>query len=146
MATVSHGNLALLYGLEFWRGAPMLVMEFLEGGTLAEHLQRRTLTLRETIDLGTHLADALGVLHSAGILHRDVKPSNIGFTADGTAKLLDFGLARLLPRGPIESPHATAVGDSTWSINLSTEVGGVRGTPAYLSPQVLDRQPSGGQR
>ena len=141
MATVSHGNLALLYGLEFWRGAPMLVMEFLEGGTLAEHLQRRTLTLRETIDLGTHLADALGVLHSAGILHRDVKPSNIGFTADGTAKLLDFGLARLLPRGPIESPHATAVGDSTWSINLSTEVGGVRGTPAYLSPQVLTGSP-----
>jgi hypothetical protein len=141
MATVSHRNLALLYGLEFWRGAPMLVMEFLEGGTLAEHLQRRSLTLRETIDLGTHLADALGVLHAAGILHRDIKPSNIGYTADGTPRLLDFGLARLLPRGPIETPQAGRVGDSTWSINLSTEVGGVRGTPAYLSPQVLTGSP-----
>jgi Protein kinase domain len=141
MATVSHRNLALLYGLEFWRGAPMLVMEFLEGGTLGEQLQRRSLTLRETIDLGTHLADALGVLHGAGILHRDIKPSNIGYTTDGTPRLLDFGLARLLPRGPVETPHAGRVGDSTWSINLSTEVGGVRGTPAYLSPQVLTGSP-----
>ena len=110
MATVSHRNLALLYGLEFWRGAPMLVMEFLDGGTLAEHLQRRSLSLRETIDLGTHLADALGVLHGAGILHRDIKPSNIGYTADGTPRLLDFGLARLLPRGPTENPQAGSGG------------------------------------
>jgi hypothetical protein len=141
MATVSHRNLALLYGLEFWRGAPMLVMEYLEGGTLAEHLQRRTLTLRETIDLGAHLADALSVLHAAGILHRDVKPSNIGYTADGTPRLLDFGLARLVPKGSIDAPQVGTLGDSTWSINLSTEVGGVRGTPAYLSPQVLTGSP-----
>jgi serine/threonine protein kinase len=140
MATVSHRNLALLYGLEFWRGAPMLVMEFLDGGTLGEQLQRRSLTLQETIELGAHIADALGVLHAAGILHRDVKPSNIGFTADGIPRLLDFGLARLVPQGPIEGPQIHA-GGSTWSLNLSTEVGGVRGTPAYLSPQVLTGSP-----
>ena len=141
MATVSHRNLALLYGLEFWRGSPMLVMEFLEGGTLAEQLNRRSLTVEETIELGIHLADALGVLHTAGILHRDVKPSNIGFTADGTPRLLDFGLARLIPKSPMEAAPSSAVGESTWSINLSTEVGGVRGTPAYLSPQVLAGSP-----
>ncbi len=141
MATVSHRNLALLYGLEFWRGAPMLVMEFLDGGTLAEQLQRRSLTLQETIDLGAHIADALVVLHAAGILHRDIKPSNIGYTADGTPRLLDFGLARLVPKGPVESPQIHGAGGSTWSLNLSTEVGGVRGTPAYLSPQVLTGSP-----
>ena len=81
----------------------MLVMEFLDGGTLAEQLQRRPLTLQETIDLGAHIADALVVLHAAGILHRDIKPSNIGYTADGTPRLLDFGLARLVPKGPVEN-------------------------------------------
>ena len=99
MAAAMHPNLATLHGFEEWRGAPMLVMEFLEGGTLSERLRRGPLPLSDSLMLGIALANGLAVLHRTGILHRDIKPSNIGFSADGVPKLLDFGLAKLRRRG-----------------------------------------------
>jgi GAF domain-containing protein len=136
MAAATHRNLAALHGLETWRGVPMLVMEFLDGGTLADRLKHGPLSVRETIDLGIALANALVVLHAAGILHRDIKPSNIGFAADGTPKLLDFGLAKLA--STIRPPGTlSTVDDSTCSVALSTGPQALRGTPAYLSPWVL---------
>lgn len=136
MARVSHPNLATLFGVETDGGAPMLVMECLEGGTLAERIESGAMPLLQVLDIGLALAGALAALHESGILHRDIKPSNIGFTADRIAKLLDFGLAKVLPSGA--DGVATDVG-STWS--LSASLGGVRGTPAYLSPAVLSGQP-----
>jgi len=136
MAVATHVNLATLYGLEIWRGSPMLVMEFLDGGTLANRLRRGPLPVEETLALGAMLAQAVGVLHATGTLHRDIKPSNIGFTVDGVPKLLDFGLAKLLTR-PVPPTGGHATDDSTHSMSYSTEVGGIRGTPSYLSPDVL---------
>ena len=111
MAALDHPALATIYGLEVWRGTPVLVVEHLAGGTLADRLARGTLPRADVLALGLRLADALLYMHARGLLHRDVKPSNIGFSADGVAKLLDFG--------------------------LSDAGGSLAGTPAYLPPETL---------
>ncbi|HEY4574498.1 MAG TPA: serine/threonine-protein kinase [Thermoanaerobaculia bacterium] len=94
-ALVSHPHLAPVYSMETWQGTPLLIMELLEGGTLAQRLLRERLSPRETVDLGVAMAGALAQLHASRILHRDVKPSNIGYTRHGVPKLMDFGIARV---------------------------------------------------
>ncbi len=95
-AAVSHPHLAPIYGLETWQGTPMLVMELLEGGTLAQRIEKAKLGAVETVELGIAMAAALEHLHASDILHRDIKPSNIGYTRDNIAKLMDFGIARVM--------------------------------------------------
>ena len=147
MAAVVHPNLATIYGVEFFRGTPMLVVEYLAGGTLADKLRRGPLPWPDGVALGITLADVVDRLHVAGILHRDIKPSNVGFTADGIPKLLDFGLARAIeavreldrtepPRPPDGQRSASLVeGDAT--ADDLTGTGGVAGTVAYLSPEAM---------
>jgi hypothetical protein len=117
MAAVQHRNLAFIYGAESWHGTPLLIVEYLEGGTLAERVSHGPLPVAEVVAIGRALTSALDNLHSAGILHRDIKPSNIGFARDGTPKLLDFGLARF----GIEDGAAHHI----------------IGTPLYMSPEAL---------
>lgn len=147
MASVSHPNLALIFGGESWRGVPMLVFEYLPGGTLADRLRTGPLPCEEVISLGVALADAVRAIHKAGILHRDIKPSNIGFTEDGAPKLLDFGLARILGGARTMSganvddihgpPFPTALSD--WRTDLTvTRDQDILGTPLYLSPEAID--------
>ena len=119
MATVSHPAVAQVHGIESWRSRPFLVVEFVGGGTLADRLDRERVPPDEALSMTTLLADALATLHEAGYVHGDVKPSNIGFTASGSPKLLDFGLARA-------SADADAAG----------------GTLRYLSPEVLAGRPA----
>jgi len=107
MAAVSHPQLAQIYGVELWRGAPMLVVEYLPCGTLAECLQGGPLPVAAAIGAGELLARGLGRLHAAGFLHRDIKPSNVGLAADGTPKLLDFGVSHVLEAGPVGSTDGT---------------------------------------
>ncbi len=95
MAALAHPAIAQVYGLETWRGRPLLIVELLAGGTLAARLNRGPLSASAAVGVAVTVAEALAVLHRAGYLHGDIKPSNIGFTSDGAAKLLDFGLAHL---------------------------------------------------
>jgi len=131
MAVVTHPNLATLHGLEEWRGTPLLIMEFLDGGTLATRI-RKPLELSTVWEIGEAIGGALDALHSRGLLHRDVKPTNIGFARNGAPKLLDFGLAKVYAGGIAASNE-----ESTWSMSISGEPGAIRGTPAYISPEVL---------
>jgi protein kinase-like protein len=142
MASVSHPNLAMIYGAETWRSVPILVVEFLEGGTLTSRLQRAPLNSAEVIGLGRTLSGALAHLHAAGILHRDVKPSNVGFARDGTPKLLDFGLARLIDDEAIvlasDAPStAGSAGDRATQAALTSQIAG---TPLYMSPEAIRGQ------
>ena len=115
MAAVTHPAVAQIYGLETWRNCPLLVVEYLPGGTLAARLDRGPLPRAEAVGVAVTLCEALRALHDAGYVHGDVKPSNIGFASDGNAKLLDFGLAGL-----------TDVRDQP-----------AGGTLSYMSPEVL---------
>ncbi len=119
MATLTHPAVAQIFGIESWRGRPFLVVEFLSRGTLADRLRRGPVPAARALDIAALLADALSALHEAGYLHGDVKPSNVGFAADRSPKLLDFGLAR-------EANDATSGG----------------GTARYLSPEVLSGRPA----
>ena len=121
MAAVAHPAIAQIHGLETWRGRPLLVVEFLPGGTLTARLERGPLPGAEAVGVAVTLSEALAALHAAGYVHGDVKPSNIGFASDGTAKLLDFGLARL----------------------TSTDDRPAGGTLSYMSPEVLLGGPVG---
>jgi GAF domain-containing protein len=136
MAAAPHPNLAMIFGVESWRGAPLLIVEYLEGGTMADRQPKECLSPDETAELGIVLADVLDRVHASGVLHRDIKPSNIGFTRDGVPKLLDFGIASLLdatsanpsPEAFVESPSESPL----------TGVDQIPGTPLYLSPEAID--------
>jgi Protein kinase domain/GAF domain len=153
-ATVSHRHLAPIYGMETWQGTPMIVLELLDGGTLAQRLERGRMEPPETVELGIAVADALAELHSVDILHRDIKPSNIGFTRDGVPKLMDFGIARValdLRQDRAGSSFEGQEDDSmlpptlVWqhtssSMSLSKQL---VGTLSYLSPEALAGDPAG---
>ena len=94
MAGVAHPGVAGIHGIESWRGRPFLLIEYLAGGTLADRLRSGPVPEGEAVHTAAMVADALAAFHDTGCLHGDVKPSNIGFTAGGSPKLLDFGLAR----------------------------------------------------
>jgi len=147
-AAVSHRHLAPVYEMETWQGTPMLVLELLEGGTLAHRIEKGRMTALEMADLGIAMADALAELHASDILHRDIKPSNIGFTRDGIPKLMDFGIARAtfdLRRdhllGTLDNDEdsflpATAVwNQSPTSLTLTKQL---VGTLSYLSPEAIN--------
>jgi serine/threonine protein kinase len=135
MASVAHPNLALLYGMETWRGVPLLIEEYLSGGTLADRLRQGPLPVSEVLDLGAGLAGALATLHAHGLLHRDVKSSNVGYTSEGVPKLLDLGLAGLLQVGALQ-PAPDELSSAAAIDSLET-VGGGAGTPAYMSPEAF---------
>src|SRR6185436_6813748 len=146
MAAVSHPNLASIFGAESWRGTPMLIFEFLEGGTLTDRLAQGRLSVEEALDLGIALVNGVACLHDAGILHRDIKPSNIGFTADRIPKLMDFGLARIVSEGRDGRAGQAAAGppsahdlsgDVTFSAAAMTHSGQIVGTLPYMSPEAM---------
>jgi len=131
LAALNHPNIAHIHGFEESTGVAALVMELVDGPTLADRIQR-ALPLAEVLSIARQIADALEAAHEQGIIHRDLKPANIKVREDGTVKVLDFGLARTfdlrLPSnaGPLESP--------TMSVG-STHPGLVLGTPAYMAPE-----------
>jgi hypothetical protein len=134
MAALAHPHLATVYGLESWRGQPMLVVEYLEGGTLADRLRQGAVSLLDWIAIGTRVLEALSHVHANGFLHRDVKPSNIGFTRKNTAKLLDFGLATLTGNSAARQAIQAHPVQSAGEFSLSDRF---VGTPAYMAPEAF---------
>jgi GAF domain-containing protein len=140
MAAVIHPNLAVIHGIETWKGVPFLIEEFLPGGSLTDRIAGGPLSVAAALDLCATLAGALEHLHQAGIVHRDIKPSNIAFTQSGLVKLLDFGLAKLLEgaAGPADTTHDGV--EPGWNNALVSEQALV-GTLPYMSPEALLGQP-----
>ena len=139
MAKVQHPNLATIYGIEEWRGRPLLVVEYLEGGTLAGRLRRERLSPAQAITLGVVLADVLERVHASRLLHRDIKPSNIAFTGGGVAKLLDFGLASIAADQEAAMPEPADAAAVEAGIDAASGSSGqhMMGTLAYLSPDAV---------
>ncbi len=153
-AAVTHPHLAPIYGMETWRGVPMLVMELLEEGTLAQRIARgNKLAPLEAVDLGIAMAGALVQIHEADILHRDLKPSNIGYTRDGVPKLMDFGIARVMlelrgEEADLEGDGEDAGDIPAVSVWTDDDESGLPhrhrfiGTLSYLSPEALAGHPA----
>ena len=128
VASLNHPNICTLYDIGNQDGAGYMVMEFMEGETLAARIDKSALPLDQVLKLATQIADALDRAHRAGVTHRDVKPQNIMLTRDGV-KVLDFGLAKLMPKPGPTGETLTAV--------LTTE-GTVLGTPQYMAPEQFE--------
>ena len=124
-AGLSHPNIAAVYDVLDVGPDPYIVMEYVEGETLAEILRRGPLPAERVLELGLQLADAMAAAHARGIVHRDLKPANISITPDGRAKVLDFGLARA--REGEDGPRAST----------STQTGRFAGTPGYSPPEQM---------
>jgi serine/threonine protein kinase len=127
-AAVTHPGVCQIYEIGEEEGTPYIVMQLLEGESLAERLKRGPLPVVEATQLGAAVLDALEDLHGHGFVHRDLKPSNLFLTAHGV-KVLDFGLARLLP-----SPASVELDETPSQV---TEAGALVGTPRYMAPEQL---------
>ncbi|MFN0172854.1 MAG: protein kinase domain-containing protein [Bryobacteraceae bacterium] len=135
VSALNHPHICTLYDIGEHEGRPFLVMELLEGQSLKQRIAQGPLTVAEVLELGIQIADALGAAHDKGIVHRDIKPGNLFVTARGQAKVLDFGIAKLLSEPPraAESEGAGASG-AGWE-TTATERGRAVGTVAYMSPE-----------
>ena len=134
-AALNHPNILTVHEVGEWEGRSFIATEFVEGETLAQSLSRGPFSVAETARVGTQIAGALAAAHHARIIHRDLKPANIMVRADGTVKVLDFGLARLSQRDP---ESATAAETET----MLTQPGAVLGTPAYMAPEQWQGKPA----
>ena len=143
LASLNHPNIAAIYGLERAGDVTALVMELVEGETLAERIARSALTLGEAMPIARQTAAALEAAHDQGIVHRDLKPANIKVRPDGTVKLLDFGLAKAADGG-VTSSWSGAAGASQFPTMTrgATEVGMILGTAAYMSPEQARGRPA----
>ena len=130
LASLNHPNIGGIHGLEESDGVRALVLELVEGPTLADRIKKGPIPLDEALPIAKQIAEALEAAHEAGVIHRDLKPANIKVRDDGTVKVLDFGLAKALDPSPeadpSQSPTLTAA---------ATQMGVIMGTAAYMSPE-----------
>jgi serine/threonine-protein kinase len=131
LASLNHPNIAAIYGLEETDSTKALVMELVEGPTLADRIAQGAMPIDEALPIAKQIAEAFEAAHEQRIIHRDLKPANVKVRPDGTVKMLDFGLAKALDPTPV----AAAADTPTLSSLLPTHQGLVLGTPAYMSPE-----------
>ena len=138
LAALNHPNIAHVHGLEDAGGHPALIMELVEGRTLADRLAAGRMPLDESLPIARQIVEALEAAHASGIIHRDLKPANIKVRDDGTVKVLDFGLAKALePDGPAGAGATTS---PTISMH-ATAAGLILGSAAYMSPEQARGRP-----
>ena len=130
LASLNHPNIAQIHGIEEAEGTRALVLELVEGPTLADRIAKGSIPLEDALPIAKQIAEALEAAHEAGVIHRDLKPANIKVREGGTVKVLDFGLAKAFQPDagdPSESPTVTAA--------AATKQGVILGTASYMSPE-----------
>ena len=130
LASLNHPNIAAIYGIEESEGTRALVLELVEGPTLADRIAKGPTPLDEALPIAKQIAEALEAAHEAGVIHRDLKPANIKVREDGTVKVLDFGLAKALDPAPADDPS-----QSPTLTAAATQMGVIMGTAAFMSPE-----------
>src|SRR4029450_7278747 len=137
LATLNHPNIAAIYGLEEQNGLRGLVLELVEGPTVADRIAHGPVPVHEAITIARLIAEALEVAHERGIIHRDLKPANVKVTDDGVVKVLDFGLAKVFTEdvSPVDLSNSTTL--------LKTDVGVILGRAAYMRPEQASGKPVG---
>ena len=131
LAQLNHANIATLHGLEESDGQPFLVMELVEGETLAERIARGPIPVDEAMPLFIEIAEGLEAAHEKGIIHRDLKPANVKISPDGKPKILDFGLAKAFA----QEGNVSAEMSQSPTLTRGTALGVIMGTAAYMSPE-----------
>ena len=131
LASLNHPNIAAIYGLEEDNGTRFLVLELVEGDTLADRLKHGAIPVEESLNLALQIAEALEAAHEKGVVHRDLKPANIKVTPDGKVKVLDFGLAKAFARDGAD----VSLSQSPTLSMAATQQGVILGTAAYMSPE-----------
>ncbi|MCH7490384.1 MAG: serine/threonine protein kinase, partial [Gemmatimonadetes bacterium] len=140
LASLNHPHIATIFGLEEADGNQYLILEYIEGETLAERLERGAIPVTEALPIAKQITEAIEAAHEKGVIHRDLKPANIKFTADGEVKVLDFGLAKSVET---KSLTDTEIANSpTIAPHGSPTISGViLGTAGYLSPEQARGRP-----
>ena len=134
-SALNHPNICTIYDIGEEGDEHFIVMEFMDGRTLKDHIEGKQLTFEHTIDLAIQIADALDAAHSCAIVHRDIKPSNILVTKRGQAKVLDFGLAKLMPMAMVAEGVGASMMPTLSDQELLTKPGSTMGTVFYMSPE-----------
>ena len=130
VASLNHPNIASIYGLEDSGGVQALVLELVEGPTLASRISRGRIPIKEALSVGKQVAEGMEAAHKRGIIHADLKPANIKLRPDGTVKILDFGLAKAF-----DAVDETSVASTAATSSAISSAGLIFGTPAYMSPE-----------
>ena len=133
-SALNHPGICTIYDIGEQDGRAFIAMEFIDGETLRSHIHGKALPLEEILKLGIQIAEALDAAHAEGIIHRDIKPANIFVTKRGQAKVLDFGLAKLVPKGVAASEREIPAANASDSTSI---VGIISGTPSYMSPEQI---------
>ena len=136
LASLNHPNIAHIHGLEDSNGIRALVLELVEGPTLADRITKGPIPVEEALLIAKQIAGAVEAAHEVRVVHRDLKPANIKVRLDGVVKVLDFGLAKALAPAPADAPTLTAI---------STQADAIIGTPAYMSPEQARGEAAGPQ-
>ena len=140
LATLNHPHIAAIYGLEKSGPVTAIVLELVDGETMADVIARGPIPIEDALPIACQIAEALEAAHDRGVIHRDLKPANIKLTPEGAVKILDFGLAKLA--GPADEPSGAPAVTMSPTLSLhATHAGVILGTAAYMSPEQARGKP-----